>query len=325
MIVVTGAAGFIGSNIIQGLNARGITDIIAVDDLTNGHQYINLADANIIDYMDKDDFLHAIEKNTFSRPIHAIFHQGACSDTTEWDGRYIMRNNYEYSKILLEYCLTHEVQYIYASSAAVYGGNTTFKENLNFEKPLNVYGYSKFLFDQVVRRAYAEARSQITGLRYFNVYGPREQHKGSMSSVAFHFNNQMKEHGQLKLFEGCEGYGNGEQRRDFIFIDDVVKVNLWFLDNPEKSGIFNVGTGRSQPFNDVANAVIKWHGKGKIDYVPFPEHLKGHYQSFTQADLSALRAIGYGAEFNTVEQGVAAYLDRINASMKVTKSETVDV
>lgn len=312
MIVVTGAAGFIGSNIIRGLNARGKTNIIAVDDLSEGQKFVNLANVQIADYLDKADFLNRIKTQDFPRPLQAIFHEGACSDTTEWDGRYMMENNYEYSKSILEYCVANEVPLMYASSAAVYGGNMTFKESLEHEKPLNVYGYSKFLFDQVVRRVLPDARSQIVGFRYFNVYGPQEQHKGNMSSVAYHFNNQIQEHGQLKLFEGCDGYGNGEQRRDFVYIDDVVDVNLWFYDNPNQSGIFNVGTGRSQPFNDVAKAVIDWHGKGSIEYIPFPQHLKGRYQSFTQADLSALRAAGYGAEFKTVEQGVKLYLDRIN-------------
>lgn len=313
MIVVTGAAGFIGSNIIKGLNARGIADIIAVDELTDGHKFVNLVDCHIKDYLDKDAFLQAIQRNVFSGDLQAIFHEGAISATTEWDGRLMMENNYEYTKILLEYCIAQDVQFIYASSAAVYGGNSAFKEELAFEKPLNVYGYSKYLLDQVTRRLLPETRSQVVGLRYFNVYGPREQHKGSMASVAFHFNNQIKETGGLKLFEGSDGYGNGEQRRDFVFIDDVVDVNLWFLENPDKSGIFNVGTGRSQPFNDMANAVIDWHGKGSIDYIPFPKHLKGHYQSFTEADLTRLREAGYQKPFATVEQGVKAYLDRVNA------------
>jgi len=212
----------------------------------------------------------------------------------------------------LHYCLEHQASYLYASSASVYGDGKTFKESREFEEPLNVYGYSKFQFDQYVRRILPRAESQVVGFRYFNVYGPREQHKGSMASVAFHFNNQVRDEGRLKLFEGCDGYGNGEQRRDFIYVGDVIDVNLWFLDNPDKSGIFNVGTGRSQTFNDVANAVIAWHRQGEINYIPFPDHLRGRYQSFTEADISALRSVGYDRPFKSVEEGVRLYLDQLN-------------
>jgi ADP-L-glycero-D-manno-heptose 6-epimerase len=203
------------------------------------------------------------------------------------------------------------VPYIYASSAAVYGGGQVFKEQPDCEAPLNVYGYSKLLFDQYVRRQ--KLKTQVVGLRYFNVYGPREQHKGSMASVAFHLNNQIHETGKVRLFEGCDGYDDGEQRRDFIYVGDVVEVNLWLMQNPQVSGIYNVGTGRSQSFNDVANAVVDWHGSGEIEYIPFPQHLVGRYQSFTEADMSALRAAGYSKDFATVEQGVKAYLDWLNS------------
>jgi len=312
MIIVTGGAGFIGSNIVKGLNAQGYRDILVVDDLTDGHKYENLVDCTILDYVDKDDFLQHIQTGKrFATPVQAIFHEGACSTTTEWNGQYMMKNNYEYSKTLLHHCLESKTPFLYASSAAVYGGNQVFKEKLEHESPLNVYGYSKFLFDQYVRRQLPFARSQIAGFRYFNVYGPGEQHKGSMASVAFHLNNQIKKDGIVRLFDGCDGYGPGEQRRDFIFVDDIVKVNLWFWQHPDQSGIFNVGTGRSQPFKDIANAVLAWHGKGELQYIPFPDHLRGHYQSFTEADISALRAAGYKEEFSTVEQGVKEYLDRL--------------
>lgn len=309
MIIVTGGAGFIGSNIVKGLNERGIKDVVVIDDLTDGHKYHNLLDCSIQDYLDKDEFLKLIQTGKKFPRLKGIFHQGACSTTTEWDGRFMLQNNYEYSKQLLHYCATHNTPFIYASSAATYGGNTTFKEEPANEAPLNVYGYSKLLFDQYLRRNFSHLRNQVIGLRYFNVYGPREQHKGSMASVAFHLNNQIKKEGVVKLFEGCDGYGAGEQRRDFIYIDDVVKVNLWFLDHPKVSGIFNVGTGRSQPFNDVANAVIDWHGHGQIQYIAFPEHLRNHYQSFTQADISALRQVGYQENFHTVSEGVTKYLN----------------
>ena len=309
MIIVTGGAGFIGSNIVKTLNEQGETDIIVVDNLKNGVKFKNIADCEISDYLDKEEFIDRVNDNeTFAKKVDAIFHEGACSSTTEWDGKFMMQNNYEYSKSLLHYCLNHNIQYLYASSASVYGSGTVFKESREYEEPLNVYGYSKFLFDQYVRRHAKDAKSQVVGFRYFNVYGPREQHKGTMSSVAFHHSNQIKESGKVKLFEGYDGYGNGEQSRDFVYVGDAVAVNLWFMQNPNKSGIFNLGTGRSQPFNDVAKAVIKFHQKGEIEYIPFPDHLKGRYQSFTEADISALRNVGYTAPFKSVEEGVTEYL-----------------
>ncbi|AOV16186.1 ADP-glyceromanno-heptose 6-epimerase [Acidihalobacter aeolianus] len=312
MIIVTGGAGFIGSNIVQRLNARGETDILVVDDLTDGTKFVNLADLQIADYLDKDDFIARIRAGE-DFGARAIFHEGACSATTEWDGRYMMENNYAYSKALLHYCLDRRVAYLYASSASVYGAGPDFTERLDCEQPLNVYGYSKFQFDQYVRRLLPGAHSQVVGFRYFNVYGPREQHKGSMASVAFHLNNQLLDGGRCRLFEGTDGYGDGEQRRDFVYVGDCADVNLWFLDHPSASGIFNLGTGRAQTFNDVANAVIAWHGKGELQYIPFPDHLKGRYQSYTQADIAALRQAGYDAPFKTVEEGVKAYLDQLNA------------
>ncbi|MEO1889468.1 MAG: ADP-glyceromanno-heptose 6-epimerase [Cycloclasticus sp.] len=317
MIIVTGGAGFIGSNIVQGLNAKGIEDILVVDDLTDGTKFKNLVDGRIADYMDKDDFLDSVLGGDLDDvKIEAIFHEGACSSTTEWDGQFMMENNYEYSKTLFHYCQTHKIPFIYASSASVYGGGSVFTEDLANEAPLNVYGYSKFLFDQYVRKQelsnHQEMRSQVVGLRYFNVYGPREQHKGSMASVAFHLNNQLLEKGEIKLFAGCDGYADGEQVRDFVYVGDVVDVNLWFLDNPGVSGIFNCGTGKSQPFNDVAKGVLDYHQKGELSYIPFPGHLVGHYQSFTEADLTALRAAGCNHTFKTVDEGVACYMEWLN-------------
>jgi len=315
MIIVTGGAGFIGSNIVKALNERGRTDILVVDNLKNGIKFKNIVDCQIADYQDKQDFLHCLKTGQgLPSVVDAVFHLGACSSTTEWDGHYIMHNNYEYSKYLLHFCQDRQASYLYASSASVYGDGAIFKEDLSHEAPLNMYGYSKFQFDQYVRFYLAKhpAHSQVAGFRYFNVYGPREQHKGTMSSVAFHFNNQVKERAKVCLFEGCDGYENGEQRRDFVYVGDVVDVNLWFMDNSDKSGIFNVGTGRSQSFNDVANAVLTWHGKGEIEYIPFPEHLNGRYQSFTQADISHLRNVGYDKPFKTVEDGVKTYLDWLN-------------
>ncbi len=308
MYIVTGGAGFIGSNLVKALNARGETDILVVDDLQNGRKFFNIADCRIADYMDKHAFREACLAGRSFGQVHAVFHEGACSSTTEWNGAYVMDENYEYSKILLHYCLDNAIPYLYASSASVYGTNEVFAEDPRNEKPINMYGYSKFLFDQYVRRLLPEAGSQVAGFRYFNVYGPREQHKGSMASVAFHLFNQILESGYCKLFEGCGGYGDGEQRRDFIYIDDVVRVNMWFLDHPQHSGIFNVGTGRSQSFNDVANAVISCLDQGVIEYIDFPSKLKNSYQSYTQADISRLRKLGCDLEFMTVEQGVAEYV-----------------
>lgn len=307
MIIVTGGAGFIGSNIIKALNDRGQDNIIVVDDLTDGTKFSNLVDLRFADYIDKDDFLQQIDKFV----ITAIFHQGACSSTTEWDGRFMLRNNFTYSKQLLHYCQQCDIPFIYASSAAVYGGSQAFKEEPTYELPLNVYGYSKLLFDNYVRRQANQFRSQVAGLRYFNVYGPREQHKGSMASVAYHCHQQILKERKLKLFAGSGGYADGEQRRDFVYVKDVADVNLWLFDHPEVSGIFNVGTGKSQPFNDVAKAVLGWHGMGEIIYIPFPSHLEGRYQHYTEADISALRIAGYEKSFHDVASGVKDYLDLI--------------
>ena len=324
MIVVTGAAGFIGSNLVLGLNARGEHEVLAVDDLNDGTKFRNLAEAEIADYQDKDEFLAGLEKRKLPK-IEAVFHQGACSTTTEWNGRLMMDVNYRYTKTLLHWCQERGIPFIYASSASVYGmGRDGFVERREAENPLNVYAYSKFLFDQYLRRlgydaplprtkaktaARKKARPQVVGLRYFNVYGPREQHKGGMASTAFHFDRQVQESGECRLFAGSDGYAAGEQRRDFIHVDDAVAMNLWFLDHRAKSGIYNCGTGRAQPFNDVAKAVIAWHGKGRIQYIPFPDNLVGRYQSYTEADLHKLRDAGYDRPFLTVEEGVKKYLD----------------
>lgn len=308
MIVVTGGAGFIGANIVHALNQRGETDILVVDDLKDGTRFRNLAELDITDYMDKHEFLDLVKRDALPDGIQAVFHEGACSDTTEWDGQYMMENNYTYSKVLLHWCLDHKVPFIYASSAAVYGASTEFREERSCERPLNVYGYSKWQFDQYVRKLMPSIESQVAGFRYFNVYGPREQHKGKMASVAYHLHEQIKAGQNPKLFEGWEGYSDGGQQRDFIYVDDVAKVNLWFLDNPDQSGIFNLGTGRAQSFLEVAEAVIQFHGKGRVEFIPFPDELKGRYQSFTQADMGALRAAGYEEPFMTVAEGVERYL-----------------
>ena len=325
-IVVTGAAGFIGSNLIQGLNARGINDIIAVDDLTMGDKFKNLADLQIADYVDADDFYELFAEGAFG-DVEAVFHEGACSDTMELDGKYMMDNNYTVSCELFQACQDQGTRLLYASSAATYGGSSTFNEAPEFEKPLNVYGYSKLLFDQRLRRElgpnFQNTSNQVAGFRYFNVYGPREQHKGRMASVAYHQFNQFISDGKVKLFGEYGGYSPGGQMRDFVFIDDVVAVNLWFFDHPDQSGIFNLGTGKAQPFNDVAISVINALRKsrneaalsieeavrgGLIDYIEFPPALVGKYQSYTQADMSALRAAGCNHAFSDVQSGVSRYM-----------------
>ena len=329
-IVVTGAAGFIGSNLIKGLNARGFDDIIAVDDMTQGDKFRNLAQFKISDYVDASVFYDEFAHGSYGQ-IEAVFHEGACSDTMETNGKYMMENNYSTSVSLYQACQKRGARLLYASSAATYGGSDTFREDPVFEQPLNVYGYSKLLFDQRMRRecgadfqrSVVGKTGQVVGFRYFNVYGPQEQHKGRMASVAFHQFNQFKAEGKVKLFGEYGGYAPGSQMRDFVFIDDVVAVNLWFFDHPGISGIFNLGTGRAQPFNDIASSVVNamrsikgesplslaaMAEAGLIEYIPFPDALRGKYQCYTQADLGALRATGCDHRFADVQTGVAKYV-----------------
>ncbi|MFO1265171.1 MAG: ADP-glyceromanno-heptose 6-epimerase [Rhodoferax sp.] len=329
-IVVTGAAGFIGSNIIKGLNARGLDDIIAVDDLTQGDKFRNLADLRIADYVDAADFYDAYADGHYGQ-IEAVFHEGACSDTMETNGQYMMANNYTLSWHLFQACQKRGARLLYASSAATYGGSDTFREEPAFEHPLNVYGYSKLLFDQRMRRecgadfhrTRAGRTHQVVGFRYFNVYGPHEQHKGRMASVAFHQFHQFQKEGKVKLFGDYGGYPGGGQMRDFVYVDDVVAVNLWFFDHPAQSGIYNLGSGRAQPFNDVAITVVNTlrtqQGEapltleqavsgGLVEYIPFPDALRGKYQCYTQADLTALRSTGCQHVFADVQTGVQRYV-----------------
>ena len=306
MIIVTGGAGMIGANIVKALNDMGRKDILVVDNLKDGTKFVNLVDLDIADYCDKEDFLASIIAGDDLGDIDVIFHEGACSATTEWDGKYLMHNNYEYSKELLHYCLDREIPFFYASSAATYGDKTEFIEERQFEGPLNAYGYSKFLFDQYVREILPEANSPVCGFKYFNVYGPREQHKGSMASVAFHLNTQINKGENPKLFAGSEHF-----LRDFIYVGDVAAVNIWAWQNGV-SGIFNLGTGKAQSFKEVAEAVVKFHGKGQIETIPFPEHLKSRYQEYTQANLGKLRAAGCDYQFKDVATGVAEYMAWLN-------------
>jgi ADP-L-glycero-D-manno-heptose 6-epimerase len=326
-VVVTGAAGMIGANLLRGLNAIGVDDILAVDDLSDGQKYVNLAGAAISDYFDRRDFYGRFERGELGK-IDAVFHEGACSDTMEHDGRLMLDLNYRSSKTLLDACQVQRVRLLYASSAAVYGGAASFREEPEFERPLNVYGYSKLLFDNVVRRSLPAATAQVAGFRYFNVYGPHEQHKGRMASVAFHHFNQFRAEGRVRLFGAYGGYAAGEQARDFVFVDDVVAVNLWFFAHPEANGIFNLGSGRAQPFNDVAGAVVNAvraeRGEApltlaamvagrQLEYIDFPPALVGKYQCFTEADLGRLRGIGCAHAFADVASGVGRYAAALRA------------
>ena len=323
MIVITGGAGFIGSNLVKSFNQQSAMDVLVVDNLANTAKVKNLADCKIADYRDKNDFFQSIVEFDPIPGLEAVLHQGACSDTMVTDGRYVMQNNYQYSKALLEYCEHFKVPYLYASSASVYGGNQDFVEDPRYELPLNAYAYSKLAFDQHVRFRQEQISIPVVGLRYFNVYGPREQHKGRMASVAYHFFNQFKKDGRVRLFEGCDGYENGEQLRDFISVEDVVKVNQHFLKNRQHSGIYNLGTGHCQSFNDVAQSVVNYflvkqgaseqtlesmQQQGLIEYIPFPDSLVGKYQSFTRAKMGKLRNAGYTDDFLTVQQGVRRYM-----------------
>jgi ADP-L-glycero-D-manno-heptose 6-epimerase len=328
--IVTGAAGFIGSNLVRALNGRGITDIVAVDNLTKGDKFLNLVDCEIADYLDKGEFLARIKAGEYGR-FDAIFHEGACSDTMEHNGNYMMSNNFQYTHVLFEWAQRTKTPFLYASSAAVYGGSTQFVEDREVERPLNVYGYSKFLFDQVLRRRIVEGlQAPVFGFRYFNVYGDREQHKGRMASVAFHNFNQFRDAGRVKLFGPYGGYAAGCQQRDFVSIENLVDVNMHFFEKAASSpsGVYNLGSGRAQTFNEVAlttfNTLREAQGEpvlslaqaidqGFIEYIEFPDALKGKYQCFTQADLSLLRKAGYGGAFYTVEQGVARYVERLIA------------
>ncbi len=322
MIIVTGGAGFIGANLVSGLNSRGIDDIMVVDNLDNAEKISNLSRLKIRDYMDKHEFFDFMLSGKRFDSVSAVLHEGACSDTMATDGKYVLHNNFTFSRELLAFCIRQSAQLIYASSAAVYGDGKEFVEEPRCESALNAYAWSKLLFDCYVR-GQDDIPVQCAGLRYFNVYGPGEGHKGRMASVAWHFANQYRESGKVRLFTGSAGYGDGEQLRDFVYVDDVTSVNMYLLDNPDVSGIFNVGTGQCQSFNDVAQAVINCtresSGKpavslddavssGEITYIPMPDALQGKYQSYTRADLTRLRSTGYDAEFLNVEQGVSRYL-----------------
>ena len=306
LIVVTGGAGFIGSNIIRALNTAGSNDIVVVEDFSRGDKRPQLEGCSFQELLERKEFLKRIAGAGIGN-VDAVFHQGACTDTMEHDARLMMELNLDTSQALLEWTLRKTIPMVYASSAAVYGASTKFAEDPANERPLNVYGESKQRFDQLVRSAIREAKATLVGLRYFNVYGPRETWKGRMASVVYQMYGQLRDTGTVRLFVGTGGYGDGEQRRDFVHVDDVVKVNMFFARGPARQGIVNCGTGRSRSFNDVANALIAAHGSGRIEYVPLPEGLAERYQSFTEADLGGLRRLGYDKPFLDVEEGVRRY------------------
>ena len=316
MIIVTGGAGFIGSNIVRSLNENGRTDVMIVDDLNGGDKYKNLIGLRFMDYQHKDDFQKLVTgSSTFGSNVEAIFHEGACSDTMEYDVNFMMRTNYDYSKELLRFCLRKQIPLIYASSASVYGmGKKGFREDESCENPLNPYAFSKLMFDRYARQFLSAAKSKIIGLRYFNVFGPQENHKGKMASIFYQIYKRMKLGGGPRLFKGTDGYGDGEQKRDFIYVKDVAKINLWCLENDVANGIYNCGTGHAHTFNAVAKAMIEsMHSKMRTTYCDFPDELRGKYQSFTEADMKNLTAAGYKGGFTNFVLAVEEYCRFLDA------------
>jgi ADP-L-glycero-D-manno-heptose 6-epimerase len=310
VIILTGGAGFVGSNLLAGLNAKGVTDVLVVD--RRGDNFRNFSDLKFSEFMQPAEFSRAIEHKMLPKRIDAIFHQGACADTTCTDGRYMIENNFTFSKSILHFALSRKVPLVYASSAAVYGSSSVFSPSRENERPLNLYALSKLAFDNHVRSIASGFGSTVAGLRYFNVYGPRESHKGKMASMVYQLYRQLRTSGRARLFEGTDGYADGEQRRDFVFVNDIVRVNLALAEGPARIGVYNVGTGQARTFNDVAKTIIARLGSGAIEYVPFPESLAGKYQSFTQAELSSLRSAGYKESFSTLEDGIAQSIDAWN-------------
>ena len=310
-IVVTGGAGFIGSNLVAALNERGENTILIVDDLAKDEKWKNLIGLDYDDFVDKDDFRIAIHHDTLTG-VKAVFHLGACSSTTEKDARFLADNNYRYTRDLCAWCLEKDIPFIYASSAATYGdgslGYSDEDESTVKLKPLNMYGYSKQMFDLWAMRHGLFDR--IAGLKYFNVYGPREDHKGDMRSVINKAYHQIRETGEVKLFKSYKPeYKDGEQLRDFVYVKDAVAVTLFLHDQADVSGLFNCGTGKARTWNDLVKATFKAMGmEPKIAYIDMPESLHAKYQYRTEADMAKLRDAGYEDEFTSLEHGVADYV-----------------
>ncbi len=318
MILVTGGAGFVGSAVVRALNAQGMDDLVVVDDLTDGDKFKNLLGASLADYLDRDALDVLIDRgDALLDRAEAVVHQGACTDTTVHDGRRMLRDNYEPSKRLAAFCARRRIPFVYASSAAVYGTSTVCREEPAHERPLNVYGWSKLLFDQWVRRNLLPAPvAPVVGLRYFNVYGPGEAHKGPMASMALQLDRQARTSRRVRLFGAGEGAGEGGHRRDFVHVDDVAAVVCWFLKHTGPSGIFNVGTGAARTFLDLARQVLAAHGLSPdaVEFIPFPDDLRGRYQAFTQADLDRLRTRGCDLAFRPLEAGMPDYLALLGSS-----------
>ncbi len=307
MIIVTGGAGFIGSNIVKALNDRGKTDILIVDHIGAGLKFKNLLGLKFNDIWTKEQFLDALGGG-LSKKIDGVFHMGACSDTMNYDGDYVLHNNYDYTKAVLKFCRERRVPLIYASSASTYGlGLNGFREAPECEDALNPYAFSKLMFDRYLRQRLDDSSSKVIGLRFFNVYGPQEAHKGKMASVFYHMHNQLRADGRIKLFRGIDGVADGEQRRDFVYINDVVKVCLWFFDNRAESGVYNCGTGQAHTYNEAARAVINAMGFGEIEYIDFPDVLRGKYQNYTQADTTKLLGAGYAGGFTDFDEAIKEY------------------
>ncbi len=310
-VIVTGGAGFIGSNIVAALNERGVSDIIIVDRLGEDEKWKNLLGLQYEDYLDKIDFLEDLVSNRL-RPVDSVIHMGACSATTEKDADYLADNNYRYTRLLCEWCIRHGVRFITASSAATYGDGTKGYSDADEVTPtlvpLNMYGYSKHMFDLWALRH--KLYDTITGLKFFNVYGPREDHKDDMRSVVNKAYKQILDSGEVKLFKSHRpDYEDGEQLRDFVYVKDAVDVVLYFWDNRDVNGLFNCGTGEARSWNDLVTATFKAMGREpNITFIDMPEHLREKYQYFTQAETDKLRAAGYIKPFTTLEDGVTDYV-----------------
>ena len=312
MIVVTGGAGFIASAIIAALNKRGITDILVVDELTCDQKWKNLRNLAFADYVEKGDFLKMVTENKIDSNIKALFHMGACSSTTETNASYLIKNNYEYSKLLAQWTGDADIRFIYASSAATYGdgaeGFSDNEEQIYILRPLNMYGYSKQLLDLWACRT--GLLKKMVSLKYFNVFGPNEYHKADMRSFILKAFEQINAKGKVGLFKSCDSqYRDGEYVRDFIYVKDAVDMTLFFLDNPKINGLFNIGTGKARSWNDMVKAVFAaMDKKPNIEYIDMPDSIRNQYQYFTQADIKKLHKAGYNKDTTTLEEAIKDYV-----------------